>query len=67
MQDEQDLRLGVDETCFVWLRGEEILINSVLYLKKMLRYVTVCTEKGVSKNSFLVIFSKENNRAFKER
>ena len=33
----------------------------------MLRYVTVCTEKGVSKNSFLVIFNKENNRAFKER
>ena len=33
----------------------------------MLRYVTVGTEKGVSKNSFLVIFSKENNRAFKER
>ena len=59
------LPLGVDET-FFWLRGEENLINSVLKWKKN-QYVIVCSKKGVSKNSFPLIFSEEDNREFKER
>ena len=31
------------------------------------QHVNVCTEKGVSKNSFPLIFNKEDNRAFNER
>ena len=58
---------------FFWLRGEEYLINSVLYWKNksfnmVFQHVNVCTENwGVSKNSFPLIFNKEDNRAFKER
>ena len=71
MQEEQDLRLWVDETGFFGQEVRKIWQNSVLYWKKKkkkkVQYVNVCTEKGVSKNSFPLIFNKEVNREFNER
>ena len=48
----------------------ENLINSVVFCKKkkLFEYVNACTEKDLSlKYSFPLIFSEEDNRAFKER
>ena len=71
-QEEQDLRSLVDETVFLvksW--GISDKFSFILKKKKASTWSfnmsMFCTEKGVSKNSFPLIFNKEDNRAFKER